>query len=71
MKKYDHWYDNPYNTSIAAGIVGIGFIITGLGLEDIVHKSLSQDLIFVGSAFGTLSAVGLCLGYLVDWENRS
>ena len=68
---YNHWYDNPYNWSIAPGVFGIGFVLAGLGLEKIVDKNMSENLIFLGVGLGILSGVGLCLGYLIDWEDNN
>ena len=64
VEDYRKWVKSSYNTSIAAGLVGIG-----IGIERIIHKDLDNAL-FIGTGFAALSLVGLALGYLIELENK-
>ena len=65
MIDYRKQVKSAYNTSICAGIFALG-----LGIERLV-KDDSKNSIALLVGFGSLSLVGLCLGYLIEVENKN
>jgi hypothetical protein len=65
MIDYIEEVKSAYNTSICAGIFALGF-----GIERLVKDDSENSIAFL-VGFGSLSLVGLCLGYLIEVENKN
>ncbi len=62
---YKDWIRSLYNLSIASGVIGITS-----GLERIINKDLNSALL-LGWGFVVTASAGLCLGYLMEIENKN